>query len=303
MQGLTTRLIVYAAFSAFCLLSSIRDVLSEAMFKHQSYDASPIFVLFVYGIVTQAVAGLALLATWIKSSESWSWPHAVKREIALLNLFTMAAFLFYFLAIQSPIGAALNAFIDYGSGPIFTAIVGAALVGEPLGGRFALSAALSTVGLLLLEIRRFYADDLSGVSLTGTMLALLSSVAGAFYQVYFKVLLQKGMTKSSIILLRLMGITLVLGVILLARPALFRYDLLLDTALIGLFGFALPLFLTLTVIQHVKIQSFAMLLFSYPVLTLLISQSMGYAQTYVSDIIAGGLILTGIAVYERWNDR
>src|SRR5690348_12761831 len=109
------RLIVYAAFLAFCFLSSIRDVLSEIIFKHQSYDASPVFVLFVYSVVTQMVASATLIAMRTRSAKILLWPTEVKwQEIALLNLFTLAAFFFYFAAIQSPIGAALNAFIDYG---------------------------------------------------------------------------------------------------------------------------------------------------------------------------------------------
>jgi drug/metabolite transporter (DMT)-like permease len=302
MRRLAPYLIVYAAFLAFCFLSSIRDVLSEIMFKHQSYDASPVFVLFVYSIITQMVAGFFLLAMRAGSSPIVLLPTGVKtREIILLNLFTLAAFFFYFAAIQSPIGAGLNAFIDYGTGPIFTALVGAVLLRQPFTRRFGIAAALSVVGLGVLELRRAYGAEMSSVSLIGTLLALLSSCAGAIYQVYYKVLLDKGMTKSAIIIFRLLATTVVLGAVLLARPDLFRLDLLPQTALIGFFGFSVPLFLTLTVMQRVQIQSFAMLLFLFPVLTLLISARIGTAELYLSDLIAGGLLLVAIIVYEYWN--
>lgn len=299
MLKLRPRIVVYAAFLAFCLLSSIRDVLSEIIFKHQSYDASPVFVLFVYSVVTQLFAGITLFVLRAGSPEVLLWPAGVKkRDVALLNLFTLAAFFLYFAAIQSPIGAALNAFIDYGSGPIFTAIVGAFLVGEALTTRFAIAAVLSVAGLAILELGRTSIYEMSSASLIGTMLALLSSVAGAIYQVYFKILLQEGMTKSALVLFRLMATTVVLGAVLLIRPDWFRFDLLPATALIGLIGFTIPLFLTLTVMQRVQIQNFAMMLFLFPVLTLLISFSMGFAQLHTSDAVAGALLLAAIAVYE-----
>jgi hypothetical protein len=40
-----------------------------------------------------------------------------------------------------------------------------------------------------------------------------------------------------------------------------------------------------------------------PVLTFLISASIGYVQFYLSDIIAAGLTFLGVALYERWNSQ
>src|ERR1051326_3155809 len=303
MQVTMSRLLAYAAFVAFCCLSSIRDVLSEIIFKHPQYEASPIFVLFVYSAITQLVACLWLLTTAVAAKEDASWLRGATNEILLLNVFTLAAFLFYFLAIQSPIGSAVNAFVDYGSGPIFTAIVAAIVVREPLTIRFAVSSVLSIAGLLVLEFPRLDADGISPVSLTGIALALVRSLFGALYQGYFKVLLQKGAAKSAIILLRLVGTTVVLGGILFMRPDLFRSDLLLETALVGLIGFAAPLFLVLEVLQRVKLQNFAVLLFLFPVLTLVISWATGYAKIFQSDIAAAALLLIAIILYERWKPR
>jgi drug/metabolite transporter (DMT)-like permease len=159
----------------------------------------------------------------IKSTQGWPSIYSVKFEIVVLNLFTLASFFLYFLAIQSPIGSALNSLIAYGAGPIFTAVIGAALVREHLRGLFAVSAGLSLVGLVMLESRRFYAHDISWDSLNGTVFALLSSLTGAVYLVYFKVLLQKGIPKSAIVLTRLMGLSVVLGSVLLVHPDLFQW--------------------------------------------------------------------------------
>jgi hypothetical protein len=63
MRRLRGRTVAYFAFGAFCVLSAARDVLSETLFKDQAYNASPIFVLFVYCVITQLVAGAVLLFT------------------------------------------------------------------------------------------------------------------------------------------------------------------------------------------------------------------------------------------------
>src|ERR1700684_519848 len=130
VSGRTT---AYLAFAGFCILSSCRDVLSEILFKDQQYDASPVFVLFVYSAVTQAVA-VAVFVSRLVSGDLNPRPslRSACKEILLLNFFTLAAFLLYFVAIDSPVGAAVNSFVDYGSSPIFTAMVGILLMQERL---------------------------------------------------------------------------------------------------------------------------------------------------------------------------
>jgi drug/metabolite transporter (DMT)-like permease len=303
MRTLNDRLVAYAAFATFCILSSIRDVLSEVLFKHQSIDASPIFVLFVYCIVTQLAAGFCLFVTWISSEKFAMSIYSLKKELFLLNLFTLTAYAFYFVAIQSPLGAAVNSFVDYGTGPLFTAIVAAILIGEGLGKGFAWCATLSVLGLIVLGAPRLYSQEISLIWLFGLLFALLSSLSSSIYYVYFKILLRNNVTKCAIVFFRLFAITLLLGAILIVRPDLFRKDLLLETALIGFVGFSLPILVVLSIIQRVSINSFAMLLFLLPVLTFLISASIGYVQFYLSDIIAAGLTFLGVALYERWNSQ
>jgi drug/metabolite transporter (DMT)-like permease len=301
MQRLDRRTIAYISFAAFCVLSASRDVISEAFFKDHTYDASPVFVLFVYSVVTQCVAGAILLA----GRSGQGAKHIVRHgsDFLWLNAFTLAAFLFYFLAINSPLGAAINAFVDYGSSPAFTAIVGAMLAHERLDRTFALSAVASVIGIVILSAPRVYIEQFSFLWMTGLALSLLSSIASAFYRVYYKLLLVSGATKSSVIFGRLFGVTVVLGTILLIRPELFRIDLLGETAILGLIGFTLPLFLTLTIIQRVTIRSFAILLFSVPALTFVLSASVGYAHFFVSDIVAAALAVVAIVFHERPEGR
>src|SRR5215471_4185545 len=127
---------------------------------------------------------------------------------------------------------------------------------------FAISALVSLAGIIVLSAPRVYIDEFSLLWLAGLALSLLSSISSAFYRVYYKLLLLGGATKSAVIFMRLFGVTIALGAIPLVRPELFRVDLLAETAILGVIGFTLPLFLTLTIVKHLTIRSFAMLLFA-----------------------------------------
>jgi drug/metabolite transporter (DMT)-like permease len=284
------------ALAGFCVLSSFRDVLSEALFKNAIYDASPVFLLFVYSSITQLAAAGVMLAR--KPISTVQWALTSSNEIVWVNIFTLTAFLFYFLAISSPLGAGLNSFVDYGSGPVFTALIGAMLLHEPIGRTFWLSAVLAVTGIVALNAPRISFDNFSAIWLLGLGASFLSSASSGFYRVYFKRLLQEGGTKASIIFFRLIATTFFTGIVLLMRPELFRSDLLLAVILIGFIGFTVPLFLTLLIIQHVTIRSFSMLLFSIPVMTLLLSASFGYTHIFPSDILAALLVFAGVTFHE-----
>jgi drug/metabolite transporter (DMT)-like permease len=294
--------IAYLAIAGFCLLSAVRDVASEVYFKNRLYEAGPVFVLFVFSIVTQGCAALSFLVSSAPSARQ-IFSKSTLGALLWLNIFTFAAFILYFLAIGSPIGASVNSFIDYGSGPIFTAIVGMVLTGERLNRFFAWSAFVSFIGVVILSAPRLQLADVSVLWLLGLVMALLSSLCGAFYVVYFKILLQAGLAKSAIIFLRLIMTTLGLGTVLVVRPELFRADIFAEIAVLGIFGFAAPLFLTLTILQRVTISAYAMLLFLVPVLTYLLSGALGYGRLFYSDLLAAGLIFYCVAFFERTRIR
>ena len=296
--NLSDRLIAYVAIGAFCALSSIRDVISELLFKGQAYKASPIFVLFVYSAMTQLVALVVFALGPRASRPKLSELGEVKNEIIYLNLFTAAAFALYFAAIRLPLGAGMNSFVDYGSGPIFTALVGAQMLHERLDRSFVYVCIVSLAGLLLLNIPRFEAQPESAQWLLGIGCALLSSVAGAYYTIYYKILLVRGLAKSLIITLRLALLTVILGLLLVIDRELFRTDLLISTAIVGLFGFTLPLFLILNIVQRVTIRRYAILLFLVPALTLLLSILVGYETLRTFDALGAGILIFAVGYHE-----
>lgn len=295
---ISDRIAAYLAIVAFCALSAARDVISEFFFKSETYQASPVFVLFVYSAVTQLV-GLVIFAF----SPAASRPKIAelkenKNEIIYLNLFTAAAFALYFAAIRLPLGAGMNAFVDYGTGPIFTALVGVHMLHERLDRRFVYVCVASLAGLLFLNIPRFQVEQASAQWLLGIGCALLSAVAGAYYTIYYKILLERKLPKSLIITLRLVCLTVILGLALAINQSLFRTDLLIPTVILGLIGFTLPLFLILTIVQRVTIRQYSVLLFLVPALTLLFSIGAGYERLRIFDLLGAGVIVIAVIYHE-----
>jgi drug/metabolite transporter (DMT)-like permease len=295
---LSDHIIAYIAIVAFCALSSARDVISEFFFKGQAYKASPIFVLFVYSTVTQLV-GVVVFALSPKASRPTSAELGKARNaIVYLNLFTAAAFALYFAAIRLPLGAAMNSFVDYGSGPIFTALVGAQMLHERLDRSFVYVCVASLAGLLFLGVPRIESEQASAQWLLGVGCALLSSVAGAYYTIYYKMLIVRGIPKSLIITLRLVFLTVILGFLLIMNQELFRVDLLISTAILGLIGFTLPLFLILNVVQRVTIRRYSILLFLVPALTLIFSIVAGYEALRALDVLGAGILILAVSYHE-----
>ena len=64
-------------------------------------------------------------------------------------------------AIRSPLGAGLNAFVDYGSSPFFTATLGAFLIQDRLSKWFAISACISVLGVMVLALPRLILVEFS----------------------------------------------------------------------------------------------------------------------------------------------
>jgi drug/metabolite transporter (DMT)-like permease len=296
--NLSDRIIAYIAIVAFCALSSARDVISEFLFKDEAHRASPIFVLFVYSAVTQLV-GVVIFALGPTASRPTSAELGkAKNEIIYLNLFTAAAFALYFAAIRLPLGAAMNSFVDYGSGPIFTALVGAHMLHERLDRSFVYVCITSLAGLLLLNAPRIETEQASAQWLLGVGCALLSSVAGAYYTIYYKMLIVSGLPKFLILTMRLALLTVILAFWLTIDRELFRTDLLISTAILGLIGFTLPLFLILNVLQRVTIRRYSILLFLVPALTLLFSIFAGYETLRAFDVLGAVILILAVCYHE-----
>lgn len=276
----------------------MRDIVSEIYFKTPEIKTSPIYVLFVYSIITQVMAAFLLVARRQTGVLTHLWFVGFSKENICINLATLIAFLFYFLAIASPLGAAMNAFVDYGVGPTVTALVGSIIAKEKLTKAFAWSAACSSIGIVVFAAPRLQAGSVSIYWVVGLLLALISVISGSVYRSYFKVLLNARVDKATIVLLRMSGLTVVLGAILLAQPSLFSFERLPETAALGLIGFSIPLFLSLFILQNVTIRSFAMLLFLYPILTYFGSAVFGLVKVYASDIAAAALVFSSITLHE-----
>jgi drug/metabolite transporter (DMT)-like permease len=289
----------YIAFILFCMLSAARDGLSELLFKDSRFAAHPIFVLFVFSVTTQVIAALVAVMLhrphWPVGSASYA---GVAKDLLNLNVFTLIAYVAYFYAISTPLGAGLNSFIDYGSGPLLTALVAKLLLGERLDKAFAVAAVVSSLGLLLFGVTRVELGATSLPWLVGVALALLSSLSSALYRVFFKRLLNKGMAREWTIFYRLMGLSVGLGVMLLLYSDYVQLRILAPLIVLAIVGFAVPLLLVVFVIQQFALRSFAMMLFLLPVMTYGLSAALGYSQPRLLDIPAASLVLAGVIFHE-----
>lgn len=292
---------VYFAFLIFCLISSLRDVVSEYFFREKY--VSPLFVLFIFSVTTQA---FSLLIYYFKRGKLLiRLPKSSWADMIYLNTLTLLAFTLYFLAINSFIGAALNSIIDYGLTPIVTASVGCMFLGERLSYRYLLLFILSFAGLCMLLLPRiyitrdldYYMGDSSSI-VAGTLFAIGSTVASALYRVSFKKLLSRGEDIATIVFFRLSFLTISIGILLLIKRELFVIQMIPIISFLGLIGFALPLFMSLYVLQRTELKRFGMLLFILPLTTAIFSVLFGYSDFYPLDLGAGLLIILGVTLNE-----
>lgn len=152
---------IYVCFLAFCALSSVRDVLSEVYFKQRELSSNPVYTVFVYSVVTQVVAVALMLAFPSRFDHKRLFLTAFRKENMVINICTLTAFFSYFAAIASPLGAALNAFVDYGIGPAATALVGVVMGRVRLTRLFLFSAGASLSGIAAFAAPRFEAENIS----------------------------------------------------------------------------------------------------------------------------------------------
>lgn len=292
----------YALFLTFCLLSSSRDSISEFLFKGENNQLSPIYVLFIFSIFTQIAA---LFNIFFLKNERAGFVNLIAKngykEILALNFFTLGAFLMYFLAISSPVGAAVNSLIDYGTAPFFTAIIGGFLLKQNISKDFYINSTICAVGVYIIFKNSIINIENQMIIqlIIGFFCALASSIFSAVYRIYFKRLLNIGLSKSLIIFSRLLGLSLVSGFIILMNPQLWNQEALIMVIFVGILGFSVPLFISLYVLQRVSIEHFSILLFCLPLVTALETMGLGYYKITWEFLLGATLILIGILRFEQ----
>jgi drug/metabolite transporter (DMT)-like permease len=289
-------LLAVLIFTLFCVLSALRDSLSEILFKGVDQQVHPAFSLFVYSVVTQIVSLAWIWGRKRKNTVTLELKDRVK-PLFMLNVYTLIAFLCYFLAIGSKLGAGLNAFIEYGAAAFFVAILAVIYFKEKVDIYYwsiflALSFGLS---FFVFEKLSMPFDE---QWFTGLLYALGSAFASAMYLIYYKVLLESGMGKPEIILFRLMGITLILGVYIAYNPAVASAGYLMELVVLGVFGFALPLFLIIYLVEILAVRHLGLYLFAAPAMTYYFSWSLGYVDLRMLDLVGAAIIFSALLVNE-----
>ncbi|WP_459863808.1 DMT family transporter [Endothiovibrio diazotrophicus] len=293
--------LAYLVFFSFCIISGIRDVITEYLFKDEVWNSNPVFTLFVFSI--SAIVFVVLFLFINERRLGFDRFKVEKNTVVVfvkLNFFTFLAFGCFLLAIDSSFGAALNSVVDYGTSPIFTGILAAIVLGEKLGKVFWVSLFFGVSGILLIANSRVSFDvEMHASWYVGLLCALSSSLSSAFCRAYYKKLVDLGVEKLLILFWRMTGMVLVLFIFMLVYgDEYWRSDLLVITFIVGLFGFVLPIYLMLLVVQNFELKHVAVLLMLYPVFTLLFASAFGYYSPAALDMLGILLVLGAVLLHE-----
>lgn len=285
----------YIAFGLFCVLTSARDVWSEVLFKG-SERADPMLVLLVYAVVTMVIALVVGQATRQPVLAARVGTRHLRAEVALASFYTALAFAAMFLAIASPVGAALSALIEYGAGPAMTAAAATLLLRERSDTRLVVSVLIGVVGtgvLLSARLTRLETTAPMDIAL-GLGCAIVASFATAMYRVYYKRLLNAKLPKPAIVFYRMTMLVPVLAGVVAFREPVATVSIVVPAVLIGACGFALPIFLMLNAMQSLLLRRVALLMFLTPLTTFALSWAVGYAHIGWSECIGSVMILAAV---------
>lgn len=281
----------------FCVLSAFRDVFAEMLFKGAS-NIHPAFILFVDSAITQLIAFCVAGPSKLFSLSSYGPRSNILALMFTMAFFTFTAFLTYYLAIATPLGAPMTSLIAFGMDPIITAIFAAIVFREKLDGNYWVAATGCCVGLLILNY-----PTLSGIKVApGWWLGLLFAVTNNFlfagYVITIKKLTNKKIPSTILVFHRLTMTTLGCGVFLLLNPELFSLHGLTVTALHGLLTFAAPLMAFVYLVSKYPIRKLIVLMFLIPVLTAFVGSALGVNQLNIYDWVACAVVLGSVVRYE-----
>jgi len=295
-------LLPYFAFIFICFLCAIRDVFSEWFMKNSQESVSPYFTLFIFSAVTVLSCfiylvfsrnGLRVLNKQVFSQ----WEHF--KNALLVSVYTFLAFLCYFLAISTPLGAGLNSFIDYGTFPLFTAALAVFFLNEKIEKKFYIAALLCISGIALFMWPRIQLNtSVSAVLFIGLFYSLMGAFFSGFFSIYSKRLLNYGLDIIALVFIRLFFSTCALGLFILVKGEQHSFFVVLSLSVLGFFGATLLLILSTFALKKMKIKSFALVSYSIPILTYLFSWSFGHTTLFWIDIFASTLILSALFYYE-----
>lgn len=290
------------ALICFCSTTAVRDVLMEYLFGKNAYgEVSPQLTLFLFCIVAQVCCLLYLglrgqlpkILSPLKSSKP------VRQSLLWNNIFTLMAFLTYFLAIESPIGAGLNSLIAYATCPIFTVLAAAVFSGLKVDKKFVGTSVFCLAGISLFFIPRISLAENQSSLFLGLFFCMAGAFAGGFFRYYNKTLLESGLEKIPLLFNRLILCSIVLGVWSFDELMATSYGLMGVVGLAGFLGFFIPLSLTLYIIQKLNIKSYVLYMYMTPILTYFLSSFVGKTTMLPLDLIAGGFVLGSLIYYEQ----
>jgi drug/metabolite transporter (DMT)-like permease len=303
-------LLSYIALLIFASFSAWRDVRAKSLV--QSLGTVPahqklLFLIFLVWFASAVTLLLLYLFNSIligkpyKLDDIRQSPGPIRRDIILLNIGTLIAFITALVALNY-LSAYATSILDYGLMPAVAVVIALALkrIRRVSGGEW-IGIAVCLVGVTLLAISLINDEDSS--KWYGVILSLISAVAGAANQVLVGSIIKSGVSPLSMMVVRspLMVITLGITCIALHVPV-YSKELYIGLTTLSIAGFVVPLFMVAYAFRRLGIVNVASAIFLIPVFSFIGSWFSGALPKGMSlawAALAGVTVLAGVYISEK----
>ncbi|MEI8380726.1 MAG: DMT family transporter [Planctomycetota bacterium] len=295
----------------FAFLSAGRDLSAAFLFARSDWKIEPVaftWLLCVASIFTfYAIACIRTKSFYLFHDFKECTPRTRSR-LLLLNVMTLVAYLTTFLAIQK-VDAYINAIIDYGASPVVTAALAVLMRAERLSGRAIGGMFMSVcgIGVLTLWLTAPGPNHPTSELLMGVGYAFISCVAASLNNVWNKEVVDAGLRRERVLLLRLplavagLGAWVVLGPYIwggassthLASEHMWQ---VITVLAIGAVGMAGPLLLIVFALETLEVKNLAFSMFLVPVFTY--AGMATWKGVQLGPLVAGIVVVLGVLMAE-----
>lgn len=296
-----------AGLTAFSLLSAARDVYAKEMFNNER-SVGPIFVTFFMSLVSWLIFYVTASLTRRKAylfQDFRRAPQGIKGLVYCSNLLTLIGFATAILSVDKT-NAYVSGLLDYGGSPAISVLLSILILRENPSRQVLLGLSISLIGVIVLisgMANGSKVHDQSTNSLIGAFYAVVSAIAFGFNQIVNKRLVQYGIVRDRLWLVRLPLLIIALGVYVLLDDKIPSLNALWWLILIvwAIAGTTLPLFLLVYAFEHMRVSNVSSFLFLIPLFSFVGSLHLQhFATLQVPLYLASGLlVLVGVIVTEQ----
>lgn len=291
----------------FSLLSAGRDVYAKEMFNNQP-TLGPIFLTFFMSLVSWLVFYLTASITRREAYRFQDFrraPSHIKMLVYCSNLLTLIGFATAILSVDKT-NAYVSGLLDYGGSPAISVLLAILFLRENPSRHVVLGLSISLIGVIVLiggMTNGSKEPDQSANSLLGAAYAIVSAIAFGFNQIVNKKLVDYGIVRDRLWLVRLPLLIVALGIYILIDGKVPSLDAAWWLFLVAwaIAGTTLPLFLLVYAFEHMRVSNVASFLFLIPLFSFIGSLHLQHFSILQVPLYlaCGILVLTGVIITEK----